>query len=117
MELTYHETQEGYLLPNLASPMEATPDIGTWGRRRKTYLKNHRKGMYAVMKTEGVLFQHLAEINRQAEQMWTRLVERLAETQNIDNAMKYRDPMKWVGRMNAIRSQATELVNEELIYQ
>jgi len=63
------------------------------------------------------LFQHLAEINRQAEQMWTRLVEQLTKTQNIDNAMKYRDPMKWVGRMNAIRSQATELVNEEQIYQ
>jgi len=117
MELTYHETQEGYLLPNLSAPMETTPGIGTWGRRRKTYLKNHRKGMYVVMKTEGSLFQHLAEINRQAEQMWTRLVERLAKTQNIDNAMKRHYPMEWTGRMNAIRSQVTELVNEELIYQ
>jgi len=116
MELTYHETQEGYLLPNLTAPMETTPDIETWGRRRKSYLKNHRKGMYAAMKIDGSLFPHLAEVNQQAKAMWSRLVEQLANSQKIDGAMKRRDPIKWVGRMNAIRSQATELVDRELIY-
>jgi len=116
MELTYHETQEGYLLPNLCAPVEVTPDIGAWGRRRKTYLKNHQKGMYAVMKTEGTLFSHLVEINQQAEAMWARLIEQLAKSQGIDGAIKRRDPMEWAGRMNAVRSQATEMVNDELIY-
>ena len=116
MELTYHETQEGYLLPNLTASMAATPDIGTWGRRRRNYLKNHHKGMYAVMKTDGPLFPHLVEINQRAEAMWMRLVKQLAWSHKIDNAMKRHDPMKWVGRMNAIRSQATEIVNQELIY-
>ena len=116
MELTYHETPEGYLLPNLTAPMTAIPNIGTWGRRRKRYLMNHRKGMYAVMKTDGTLFSHLMEINRQAEAMWVRLVEQLAKSQGVDSAMKRRDPMKWIGRMNCIRNQATESVNSELIF-
>jgi len=115
MELTYHETREG-LLPDLCAPMEETPDIGTWGRRRKRYLEIHRKGMYAVMKTDGTLFLHLAKINQQAEAMWARQVGQLAKSQGIDNAMKRRDPMEWVGRMNGIRNQVTELVSEELIY-
>jgi len=116
MKITYRETPEGYLLPNLAAPMKTTPDIGTWGRRRKKYLQNHQKGMYAEMKTEGTLFSHLAETNQQAEAMWARLVEQLAKSQGVDGAMKRRDPMEWVGRMNAVRSQATEMVDDELIY-
>jgi len=96
--------------------MESTPDIGTWGRRRKNYLQSHRKGIYAVMKTEGTLFVHLAELNQQAETMWSGLTEQLAESQNIDNVLKRNNPMQWTGRMNAIRSQATEIVNKALIY-
>jgi hypothetical protein len=116
MELTYHETAEGYLMPNLAPPSETTPDIGTWGRRRKRYLKDNRKGTYTVMKTEGTLFDHLAEVNRQAEAMWTRLVEQMAAAQGVDGQMKRQDQMAWVGRMNAIRNQAEEAVNLELVY-
>jgi hypothetical protein len=116
MELTFNTTQEGYLLPNLATPMETEPDIGTWGRRRKAYLKDNRKGLYAVMKTEGSLFTHLAEVNRQAEAMWNRLIEQLAKSQKVDSAMKRQDPMAWVAQMNNIRAQAAEVVNHDLIY-
>jgi 2C-methyl-D-erythritol 2,4-cyclodiphosphate synthase len=115
MELTYSKTEQEYLLPDLAAPMETNPDIGTWGRRRKRYLKEHRPGMYAVMKTQGTLFSHLVEVNKQAEVMWGRLVERLAKSQKVDAAMKTCDPLEWAGRMNNIRSQATATVMSDLI--
>ncbi|MDR1357780.1 MAG: TnpV protein [Coriobacteriales bacterium] len=115
MELTYSETEQGYLLPDLIAPMETTLDIGTWGRRRKRYLKEHRPGMYAVMKMQGTLFSHLVELNWQAEAMWERLTEQLAKSQKVDAAMKMRDPLEWAGRMNNIRSQATETVASDLI--
>ncbi|MDR2673154.1 MAG: TnpV protein [Coriobacteriales bacterium] len=116
MELTYSETEQGYLLPNLAAPTETTPDIGTWGRRRKKYLQEHRRGMYTVMKTQGTLFGHLAEINGQAEAMWERLVSQIAKSQRVDAVMKFKDPLEWAGRMSTIRSQATETVMSDLIY-
>ena len=116
MELPYHETAEGYLMPDLTAPQQTTPDIGTWGRRRKRYLKENCPGLYTVMKTEGTLFDHLAEVNRQAEAMWERLVEELAKAQGVDAQMKQRDQMGWVGHMNAIRSQAAETVGHDLIY-
>jgi hypothetical protein len=116
MELTYTETSEGYLAPNLQAPMETEPDIGTWGRRRKAFLKDNHKGMYAVMKTEGTLFPHLAQINQQAEAMWQRLVEQMAKRQGVGNDLKRQNQMEWVGKMNNIRSQATEVVNNDLIY-
>ena len=116
MEVAYSKTQEGHLMPDLAAPMEKEQDIGTWGRRRKTFLKDNRKGLYAVMKTQGTLFSHLAEVNRQAEAMWSRLVESLSIQQSVDGKMKVQDQMLWVGRMNSIRSQATETVLTDLIY-
>jgi 2C-methyl-D-erythritol 2,4-cyclodiphosphate synthase len=115
MELTYKETEQGHLLPDLAAPMVATLEIGTWGRRRKKYLKEHRPGMYTVMKTQGTLFSHLAEVNKQAEAMFERLTEQLAKSQKVDAAMKLDDPLEWAGRMNNIRSQATETVMSDLI--
>jgi hypothetical protein len=116
MELTYTETREGYLLPDLSAPAQTTADIGMWGRRRKRYLMGHRRALYAVMKTQGTLFLHLVELNNQAEKMWTRLIEELAASQGVDGELKRKDPMEWTGQMNAIRSQATEIVNNDLIY-
>jgi hypothetical protein len=116
MELTYTETSEGYLMPDLAAPMQTEPDIGTWGRRRKAYLKANRKGMYAVMKTEGTLFLHLAQVNQQAEAMWARLIEQMAERQAVTSDLKRENQMEWVGRMNNIRQQAAEVVCRDLIY-
>ena len=116
MEPTYSQTQEGHLVPNLQAPAQTETDIGTWGRRRKSYLKENRKGLYTVMKTQGTLFSHLAEINSQAEAMWEKLVASLAKTQGVDNELKKSDQMLWVGRMNGIRSLATETVLSDLIH-
>jgi hypothetical protein len=116
MRITYTTDANGILYPDLAAPMGTEPDIGTWGRRRKRYLKEHRPAMYAIMKSEGTLFQHLADINVQAERRFSVMVDRLAVAQSVDNTMKHRDQMGWVGAINNIRHSVEEVINSELIY-
>jgi hypothetical protein len=116
MELTYTTDANGILYPDLAAPMSYEPDIGTWGRRRKCYLKERLLGMYAIMKSDGTLFQHLAETNAQAEARFNTMVEKMAAAQGIDNTMKRHDQLGWVGAMNNIRHSVEETINSELIY-
>ena len=110
-------TQVGdHLLPNLKLPEEEQPPIGVWGQRHRRYLKEHRRATYATLLTSGRLNSYLADIDRQAEAMFLRLVKQLAEAEGITETLKAADPMDWVGRMNSIRRRAMEIVNSELIY-
>lgn len=110
---TYHKEGE-YLFPDLA--VNAFLYVGIWGERRRQYLREHQKGIYTGLLLSGKLNNHLAEINQQAEDMYARLIERMAQRQGVNEALKATDPMAWVGRMNSIRVSATEVVNAELIY-
>ena len=102
-------TQVGdYLLPNLELPEEEQQSIGVWGQRRRRYLKEHRRAAYATLLASGKLNSYLADIDRQAEELFSRLVKQMAEADN---------QMEWVGRMNNIRNRAMEMVNSELIYR
>lgn len=115
MGTTY--TQVGdYLLPNLKLPEEEQQPIGVWGQRHRRYLKEHRRATYATLFTNGKLNSYLADINRQAEAMFLRLVKQMAEVEGVTETLKATDPMEWVGRMNNIRSRAMEMVNNDLIY-
>ena len=87
-----------------------------WGQRHRRYLKEHRRATYAPLLTSGKLNGYLADIDRQAEEMFLRLVKQMAEVEGVTEALKAADPMEWVGRMNNIRSRAMEIVNSELIY-
>lgn len=111
-------TQVGdYFLPNLQLPEEGQrANIGVWGMRHKRYLKEHRKATYATLLTSGKLNSYLAEIDRQAEEMFLRLVNQMAEAEGVTEQLKADNQMKWVGRMNNIRNRAMEIVNSELIY-
>ena len=110
-------TQVGdYLLPNLKLPEEEHQPIGIWGQRHRRYLKEHRRATYATLLTSGKLNSYLANIDWQAEEMFSRLVKQMAEAEGVTEALKAADPMEWVGRMNNIRNRATEIVNRELIY-
>lgn len=111
-------TQVGdYLLPDLKLPEEEQQPIGVWGQRHWRYLKEHRRATYATLLTSGRLNSYLADIDRQAEAMFLRLVKKqLAEAEGITETLKAADPMDWVGRMNCIRGRAMEIVNSELIY-
>ena len=111
---TYRE-ENGYLIPNLSLPDEEQP-IGIWGQRHKWYLKENRRVLYADLLTSGKLNGYLADIDRQAEEMFSRLVRQMAETEGITEKLKADDMMSWVGRMNSVRNRAAELVNTEIIY-
>ncbi len=111
-------TQQGdYLLPNLALPAEKeTGNIGMWALRHKRYLKQHHKVLYYNLLTSGKLHSHLADTEEQAQELFSRLVKEYAEKEGITEQLKSTDQMKWVGKMNAIRNAATEIINRELIY-
>ena len=104
-----------YYLPDLALPAEEQVEIGIWGQRHLRYIKAHRKGFYTTLLTKCELNRHLADVNKQAEDMFSRLVKQMAEREDIEQ-LKADDQMEWVGRMNNIRSRATEIVNAELIF-
>ena len=112
---TYHE-EKGYLIPNLTLPDEPEQNIGVWGQRHARYLKEPRKVLYVNLLTSGKLNSHLAEIDKQAEDMFLRLVKEMAEREDVTEKLKATDQMAWVQRMNNIRNRATEIVNAELIY-
>ena len=112
---TYRE-ENGYLIPNLGLPDEEQHTIGIWGQRHKRYLKENCKVLYADLLTSGKLNGYLADIDRQAEEMFSRLVKQMAETENITEGLKSTNPMMWVGKMNNIRNRVKEIVTTELIY-
>ena len=115
MELTY--TQVGdYLLPNLVMDPQPESDIGAWGRRRKRYLKGRRDGTYTAMVLKGTLTQHLIDTDEAARDKMETLTRQLAQAEGVTEALKRRDQMAWVQRMNSIRNRAEEIVRNEYIF-
>ena len=111
-------TQVGdYLLPDLKLPEEEQHPIGVWGQRHRRYLKEHRRATYATLLTSGKLNSYLADIDRQAEELFSRLVKQMAEAEGVTETLKAANQMEWVGRMNNIRNKAMEIVNSKLIYR
>lgn len=111
-------TQVGdYLLPDLKLPEEEQQPIGVWGQRHRRYLKEHRRATYATLLTSSKLNGYLADIDRQAEELFSRLVKKMAEAEGITEHLKADNQMEWVRRMNNIRNRAMEIVNSELIYR
>ena len=111
-------TQVGdYLLPDLKLPEEEQQPIGVWGQRHRRYLKEHHRATYATLLTGGKLNGYLADIDRQAEEMFSRLVKQMAANEGITEQLKADNQMEWVGRMNNIRNRAMEIVKAELIYR
>ncbi len=108
--------QGDYYLPNFILPVEENKFIGIWGQRHARYLKQYRKVHYYNLLTSGKLNSYLAEINVQAEDMFLRLVNQIAEREGVIEQLKAENQMAWVGRMNNIRSRAAEIVNNNLIY-
>lgn len=112
---TYHE-ENGYLIPDFILPPEEEKPIGIWGQQHKRYLKEHRKATYTTLLTSGKLNSYLADIDQQAEEMFSRLVKEIATREGITEKLKADNQMKWVARMNNIRNRATEIINTDLIY-
>lgn len=107
--------QGDYYLPDLALPAEEQQPIGIWGQRHLRHIKQNQRVLYTNLLTSGKLNSYLADINRQAEEMFSRLVKQMAEREGVTEQLKADNQMAWVGRMNDIRSRATEIVNNDLI--
>ena len=105
-----------YYLPDIdLSDADKTP-IGRYGRMRMTYLQEHRPGLYTRLLLSGKLYGHLSEIDRTCKERMGRMVPQMVAAEGINETMKARDPLVWVGRMNSIRQLAEESILTELIY-
>lgn len=113
--LKYELVGDYYLIAGEDEQEEYQP-IGIWGQRHLRYLKEHRRVRYANLLTGGELNSYLADIDRQAEELFLRLVKQMADAEGITETLKAGDQMEWVGRMNSCRDCATEIVYHQVIY-
>lgn len=114
MEITYVKCGD-YFIPDLTLPEETRP-IGKWGRMHREYLKATHSVTYTNLILSGKLWTYLADLNEQAQLRLDTLVSQMKAAEGITEALKARDPMQWVQRMNSIRDRAEEMLREELIY-
>jgi len=112
----WYELQGDYYIPCLKLSEEEQQHIGVWGQRHLRHIKQNRKVLYLNLFTSGKLNGYLADIDKQAEKMFSRLVEQMAKCEGITEKLKAENQMEWVAWMNNIRSRATEIVNTDLIY-
>ena len=112
----WYELQGDYYIPCLKLPEEEQQPIGIWGQRHLRHIKQNRKVLYLNLLTSGKLNGYLADIDKQAEEMFSRLVKQMAEREGVTEQLKADNQMEWVSRMNNIRNPATEIINKEIIY-
>lgn len=112
--LRYELVGDYYLIAGEDEP-EGRP-IGIWGQRHLRYIRKHKVCLYAELLTTGKLNDYLADLNEQAEELFSRLVKQLAEKEGLTEALKAENQMLWVQKMNSIRNTAMEVVSNDLIY-
>ena len=114
--ITYRQVND-YMIPNLTLPPEESAiRLGKWGMLHKDYLQKHNPVLFATLLTQGKLYQHCAEIDTQAQQMFDTLVSQMTKNENITEELKSQNQIEWVQRMNSIQERANEIVCNELIY-
>ncbi len=115
--LKYELVGDYYLIAGDDEPEQEQEPIGTWGQRHLRYLKEHHRVRYANLLTIGKLNDYLADLNEQAEAMFSQLVKLLAEKEGVTEVLKAENQMLWVQKMNNLRNAAMEIVSNELIYR
>lgn len=109
--------QGDYFIPCLTLPAEKeNKPIGIWGQRHKRYLREHKRATYTTLLTSGKLNSYLANIDEQAEEMFSRLVKQMAEREGVTEQLKAENRLEWTGRMNNIRACVIEIINNEIIF-
>ncbi len=106
---TYRE-ENGHLIPDVTLPKQTDYQIGKYGQMHLDYIKNHRRGRYTTLLTEGTLNARLHEIDLEANEMLESIIPRLATERGIDENLKARDMLRWVTEMNNIKASAEEIV-------
>ena len=113
----WYELQGDYYIPCLTLPADEQVEIGVWGQRHWRYIKEHRTAFYTTVHMQGKLNRYLADVDKQAENLFFQLVNQLAESEGITEQLKATNQMEWIARMNNIRHRATEIVNHNIIYR
>lgn len=126
MELKKHYTNEqtgisyalhgDFYLPDI-KPAEENISLGKWGMLHKDYLEKHNRMLFNLLHTQGKLYQHCADVENQAKDMFDILIEQMKKTEGITEQLKEKSQMEWVDRINNILNIATEIVNNELIFK
>ena len=112
----WYELQGNYYLPCLKLPEEEQVHIGIWGQRHLNYLRENKRVLLSGLQLSGKLNSYLADIDKEAEEMFSRLVKQMEKRENVTEQLKADNQMEWVARMNNIRSRAMEIINTNLIY-
>lgn len=107
-----------YLIPNLALPSEeANITLGKWGMMHKSYLEKYKKVLFSLLLSQGKLYQHCAEVENQARDMFDTLIEQMKASEGVTEALKEQNQWEWICRIQNIESRANEVVRHELIYK
>lgn len=115
-KITYRQVGD-YLIPNLKLPPEETRvTLGKWGMMHKTYLEKHKKVLFSLLLAQGKLYQHCAEVENQARDMYHTLIEQMKESEGVTEELKEQNQWEWICRMQNIEARASEVVTTELIY-
>ena len=106
-----------YLIPNLILPPEETPiTLGKWGMMHKSYLEKHKKVFFSLLLSQGKLYQHCAEVENQARDMYDTLIEQMKANEGVTEALKEQNQWEWIQRMSNIQQRANEIVINEIIH-
>lgn len=111
----WYAKQGDYYLPELELPSEEEKPVGIWGQRHLEYIRQHKRGFYLNLLTSCKLNSYLADVDKQAEDMFFRLVKEYADRQGVTEQLKEENQLEWVGRMNSIRACVREIIQNELI--
>ncbi len=115
-KITYRQVGD-YQIPNITlPPEERNVELGVWGMKHKDYLMKNKRVLFNIMLTNGTLFQYLAEVDKQAEDMFFRLVDDIAKAESITEQIKVENQMEWVCRMNNIKARVREIVIHKIVY-
>ena len=115
--ISYHHVGD-YLIPNLIiPPEEARITLGKWGMMYKSYLEKNKKVFFSLLLGQGKLYQHCAEIENQAQQMFDTIVEQMKKTEGVTEQLKEENQLEWICRMQNIEARAREVVTTALIYK
>ena len=116
MKTTYREVN-GYLIPNLKlPPEEANIRLGKWGMMYKSHLEKNKKVFFNTLLMQGKLYQHCAEVEKQARDMFDMRVEQMKTAEGVTEQLKEENQLEWVCRMQNIEARAREIVNNEIIF-
>ncbi len=114
--ITYRRVGD-YLIPNLVlPPEEIAVTLGKWGMMYKSYLEKHKKVFFSLLLSQGKLYQHCADIENQARDMFNTLIEQMKEAEGVTEKLKENNQWEWICRMLNIEARAREIVTTELIY-